>query len=439
MAVNVQPREFAPVSFSIDDLIGSFGWTDWINFVNSEWVRKMLYSAVGDWGNYIKAAILRLQHHYQDVKINGLNLAFYGDIPIAAGLSSSSSIVVATLQAGIALNNLELTAQQFVDLCGQGEWFVGSRGGSGDHAAIYLGQRGKIIQVGYLPFRIGRVIESPPDYQVVIADSHIKAAKSGHSRHQFNARITAYNAGMALLRQRCPQFLHALEHVRDIDPEKLACPPSHIYELLQKVPRKMTRKEIKAALSAESAALLAPFFASHDEQESYPLRGVLLFGAAESARSRICPELLAAGSLNEFGRLMKISHDGDRVSRPDASGHYQHLEDACTDEYLNHLMADLISQEPRRVLDAQLYSQPGYYACSTPQIDRMVDLACTVPGVIGAQIAGAGLGGCIMILAHKDAVPLVRKKLVSGYYAPEGLEPAIIPCITTQGACLLEF
>jgi N-acetylgalactosamine kinase len=439
VAVNVQPGKFAPVSFSIDDLIGSFGWTDWINFVNSEWVRKMLFSAMGDWGNYIKAAVLRLQHHYQDVKINGLNLAFYGDIPIAAGLSSSSSIVVATLQAGIALNNLQLTAQQFVDLCGQGEWFVGSRGGSGDHAAIYLGQRGKIIQVGYLPFHIGRIIESPPDYQVIIADSHIKAAKSGHSKHQFNARITAYNAGMALLRQRCPQFLHALEHVRDIAPEKLACPPSHIYEMLQKIPQKMTRKEINAALSAESAEMLAPFFGSHDEQESYPLRGVLLFGAAESARSRICPDLLRADNLGEFGRLMKISHNGDRVSAPDASGNYLHLDDACTDDYLNHLMADLISQDPRRVLDAQLYSQSGYYACSTPQIDRMVDLASIVPGVIGAQIAGAGLGGCIMILAHKDAVPQVRKKLIKEYYQPQDLLPAVIPCVATQGACLLEL
>ncbi len=439
VAVNVQPKTFSPVTFSIAELIGNLGWTDWINFVDSDWVRSMLRGTVGDWGNYIKAAMLRLQHHYQDVKIDGLNLAFYGDIPIAAGLSSSSSLVVATLQAGIALNNLELTAQQFVDLCGQGEWFVGSRGGSGDHAAICLGQRGKITQVGYLPFHIGRVIESPPDYQVIIADSHIKAAKSGQARHQFNAKITAYNLGLALLRQRCPQFDHALEHVRDIDPDKLACTPSHIYELLQKVPQTMTRQEIQAALSREAADLLEANFASHQDLGGYPLRGVLLFGAAESARSRLCPELLADGRMAEFGRLMKISHDGDRVSAPDPSGHYRQLDDMCTDAYLNQRMADLVSQDPRRVLDAQLYSQPGYYACSTPQIDRMVDIACSVPGVVGAQIAGAGLGGCIMILARRDAVPGVKKKLINDYYKPEKLSPAVIPCITTQGACLAEF
>ena len=436
IAVNAQPQAFSPVSFSMSDLIGNFGWTDWINFVNSDWVRSMLRSTAGNWGNYIMAAMLRLQHHYQDLTIQGLNLAFYGDIPIAAGLSSSSSIVVATLQAAIGLNSLELTAQQFVDLCGQGEWFVGSRGGSGDHAAIYLGQRGKITQVGYLPFRIERVIEAPADYQVMIADSHIKAAKSDQARHQFNAKIAASNAGLALLAQRCPEYRDCLEHVRDINPTKLGCPPSGIYRMLQKVPQTMTRQEIQASLSGQTAAMLETNFATHQLQEGYPLRGVLLFGAAEVERSRLCPDLLSSGQMETFGHMMKISHDGDRVSQLDAQGRYRLLEDGCTDGYLNQLAADLISEDPQRVLAAQLYMQPGYYACSTPQIDRMVDAACSVPGVVGAQIAGAGLGGCIMILAHRNAVPKVRKKLITDYYKPEGLAPAVIPCTTTQGACL---
>ena len=49
--------------------------------------------------------------------------------------------------------------------------------------------------------------------------------------------------------------------------------------------------------------------------------------------------------------------------------------------------------------------QPGAYACSTPEIDEMIDIAAAVPGVAGAQLAGAGLGGCIMILAHEHSVP----------------------------------
>lgn len=188
VAVNTQPGKFKPVEFNISELIGRFAWSDWVNFVNSDWVRDMIYVTAGNWGNYLKAAMLRLQHRYQDVQVRGINMALTGNVPMAAGLSSSSTLVVATLQAAIALNNFDLTSQQFIDLCGEGEWFVGSRGGSGDHAAIYLGQRGKIAHVGYLPFRVEKVIDAPEDYGVIIANSHIKAAKSGSARDQFNSR-----------------------------------------------------------------------------------------------------------------------------------------------------------------------------------------------------------------------------------------------------------
>ena len=439
VAVNAQPKDFSPVDFSISELIGNFGWTDWVNFVNSDWVRSMLRSSAGDWGNYIKAAILRLQHHYQDLKINGLNMAVYGDIPIAAGLSSSSSIVVATLKAAIALNNLELSATQFVDLCGQGEWFVGSRGGSGDHAAIYLGQQGKIIQVGYLPFRIEQVIDAPADCQVIIADSHIKAAKSAGARDRFNAKITAFNIGLALLKHRNPQFSERLQYVRDINPKSLGCLPSEVYKMLVSVPEKMTRQQIKSALPIEYRQLIETNFATHADPGSYDIRGVLLFGASEVARSSVCTQLLAEGKLEEFGTLMKISHDGDRVSRKDAAGNYSAYNAPCDDSYFNALSTDLVSQCPQRVLAAQLRMQPGCYACSTPQIDKMVDLVCEVQGVIGAQIAGAGLGGCIMILTKKSSVEAVKAKLVKEYYNPQKLKPAIIPCTTTQGAQVIEF
>jgi N-acetylgalactosamine kinase len=425
VAVNVEPRKFPAVEFSIAEVIGRFAWSDWLNFINSDWVRNLLRTTAGEWGNYIKAAVLRLQNAYQDLKISGLNIALFGDVPIAAGLSSSSTIVVATLQAAIALNGLELTSQQFIDMCGEGEWFVGSRGGSGDHAAISLGQRGKIAQVGYLPFRVERVIEAPKDYQVVIADSHIKAAKSKEARHLFNARIASYNLGLALLRQRCPDYAGALEHVRDIDPEKLGCTTSDLYRMLLKIPESMTRKDFTAFLSSDHAELLERNFATHDPPPSYHVRGVLMFGAAETARSRMCIDLLERGRIDAFGELMKISHDGDRIVR--------------TPENLEELIGDLKSEDPARVQRAQLYRRPGAYACSTAAIDSMVDTACAVKGVAGAQIAGAGLGGCIMVLVRRDAVAPLRRALIEAYYRPRELEPAILPCRTVEGAGLAAF
>jgi N-acetylgalactosamine kinase len=438
LAVNTRPATYKPVDFRISELLGGLGWRDWIDFVNSDWVRNIVYAMAGNWGNYIKAAMLRLQHRFQDVRVRGLNMALTGDVPVAAGLSSSSTIVVAALQSAIALNNFDLTSQQFIDLCGEGEWFVGSRGGAGDHAAIYLGQRGKIAQVGYLPFRVEKMIDAPEDYQVVIANSHVKAAKSAAARDQFNARIADYNLGLALLKQRCGEIAGAVQHLRDIDPAKLGRPTSEIYRWLLRVPETMTRNDFRAMLSKEHEALMETSFATHAEPPAYHPRGVLLFGIAEVLRSRMCVELLESGRIGEFGELMKISHDGDRVSRPGADGQYHITETDCSDERIGQLIADLRSENPRRVLRAQLFMQPGAYACSTPEIDQMVDIAAGVPGVAGAQIAGAGLGGCIMALVRRECVGALRKALAAGYYRPRGLEPAAIPCAAVEGAGLVE-
>jgi galactokinase len=255
----------------------------------------------------------------------------------------------------------------------------------------------------------------------------------------FNSKVASYNLGLALFRQRCPDLAGVVEYVRDLDPAKLGCTTSELYRRLLKVPERMTRKELRAVLAKEHHSMMETAFATHTEPPHYDLRGVLLFGAAEIARSRICIDFLEQGRIEDFGRLMKVSHDGDRVSRPGPTGAYQRVAAGCPDEYIRRLIADLASEDPDRVLGAQLYMQPGDYACSMPEIDEMVDIACAVPGVAGAQIAGAGLGGCIMMLVRDDAVDAVRRSLIRRYYEPRHLAPAVMPCRATEGAGLVEF
>ena len=68
----------------------------------------------------------------------------------------------------------------------------------------------------------------------------------------------------------------------------------------------------------------------------------------------------------------------------------------------------------------------------------MIDIACSVDGVAGAQLAGAGLGGCIMILARKNSIGQLHKALNKNYYKPNRLSSDIIDCVTTEGAGLVE-
>lgn len=439
IAINTEPRKFKSVQFNIPELIGGFTWSDWINFVNSDRVRNMIYTTAGQWGNYIKAAMLRLQHKYQDVKVNGMNLAISGNVPIAAGLSSSSTLMVATLQAAIALNNFELTSRQLIDLCGEGEWFVGSRSAVADLAAVYLGQRSKIAHVGNLPFRVEKLVDAPQDYQILIANSYAEATSSASAKDTSNQKLAAYNLGLALLKQCSARLADTVEYLRDIDPKKLGCSISDIYRFLLNVPQFMSREDFKSVLSKKHRQLIEESFSTHPEPRHYNVRGVLLFGIAEIARSKICMDYLQAGQIQGFGELMNISHAGDRVSRAGGDGRYRLIEQDCSDVYLNGLIADLSSEDPQRVWNAQLYTQPGRYGCSTPQIDQMVDIVNSVRGVAGSQIAGAGLGGWMMILVKKDRIDAVRRALNRNYYRPRGLKLAVIQCVTVEGAGLAKF
>jgi N-acetylgalactosamine kinase len=91
------------------------------------------------------------------------------------------------------------------------------------------------------------------------------------------------------------------------------------------------------------------------------------------------------------------------------------------------------------VTSAQLHRQPGAYRCSIREIDALVDIACRTPGVLGAQIAGAGLGGCAMILAETATVPKLQERLDRMFYQPSGLPSGVMVCSPSAGSSLLRI
>jgi len=69
----------------------------------------------------------------------------------------------------------------------------------------------------------------------------------------------------------------------------------------------------------------------------------------------------------------------------------------------------------------------------------MVDIANSVHGVCGAQILGAGLGGCIMVLVHEDSYDDLVKAMSRQYYDPLELEPEMFACRPVAGSGMVEF
>ena len=185
--------------------------------------------------------------------------------------------------------------------------------------------------------------------------------------------------------------------------------------MLRILPESVTRAELRKLLP-ESGRRLDELFATHADPGTYRLREVALFGISECARSAVFMDVLLAGDYARLGEMMKISHDGDRVGVP-----------PVTDERLDALA----------VGDVDVARESGSYACSTPRIDEMCDLLNATPGVLGSQLVGAGLGGCVVALVEKARAAEVIAVLDRDYYDAHGLPHSAAVYVPSCGASVI--
>ena len=428
-AYNVD-AQYPDVEFSIEEELPEHRRGDWMRFINDLSLEK------GHWGNYLKAGALKIQDAYPERNLCGFDLCLYGDVPPGAGLSSSSTLVVGTMMAANSLNDLGLSPADLVPLCAEGEWLVGTRGGAGDHGAMLLGRRGRVVHIRFFPMRY-RYAPLPEGYSVVVCHSRVEAQKSAGAREVFNRRIAGYALGLLWIKEKFPEYADRLEHLRDIHPETLDTDEARIYEVLQAVPVEITAEALLSQLSGQKDEAERVFETFGKSREPYPLRETVLFGVAECRRSEVFADLLDSGDTETLGALMFVSHNGDRVSstmNEDAEPYRSPFDDA----YLQRLIADRRSGDPRRMETAALHFQPGGYRCSVPDVDRMVDICARVDGVVGAGLTGAGLGGCIVVLVRTNGVEDLQKTLVREYYEPLRREPFIEICVSVSGADTIE-
>jgi galactokinase len=74
------------------------------------------------------------------------------------------------------------------------------------------------------------------------------------------------------------------------------------------------------------------------------------------------------------------------------------------------------------------------YEVSSPELDAMVEIAVSVPGVVAARMTGAGFGGCTVNLVRPDGVAALAETVREQYPARTGLTPMILPVKVAWGA-----
>jgi galactokinase len=241
------------------------------------------YSA-GDWGNYAKAATQGLAERFGIER--GLDAVVHSDIPVAAGLSSSSALVVASALAVLHANDHEEVERlELAELLAEAEHYVGTRGGAMDQAICLAARHHSASRIDFDPLRL-TAHPIPPEWHFVIASSLLQAEKSGEARETYNERTEE-------CREALTQMAEALGVTDSVDSYRKLLRRRRVRDLVKKADENL------------------------DEKLARRFRHV----ASEAERVRLTEKALAAYDLRGFGRLMKESHaslrDDFEVSCPE--------------------------------------------------------------------------------------------------------------------------
>lgn len=125
------------------------------------------------WSNYPRGVIHILKEEGFDLK--GLNIFFYGDLPLAGGLSSSAAIEIATAFLLQECFNLTIDPLEMIRLCQRAEnEFVGVSCGIMDQFVVRLAQKEKALFLNCSDLSYEQVPFSSKDIRVVVCNTMVK-------------------------------------------------------------------------------------------------------------------------------------------------------------------------------------------------------------------------------------------------------------------------
>lgn len=143
----------------------------------------------GDWGNYVKAAAVAAVSRY-GADDRGADLWIRSEVPVAAGLSSSSALVVAVLKSLLDVSEIDADPIELAAIAADAEQYVGTRGGGMDQAISVCASQGCAARIEFEPVRVTPV-PVPDDWRFVVADTGVQAHKSGNAKETYNRRRAA--------------------------------------------------------------------------------------------------------------------------------------------------------------------------------------------------------------------------------------------------------
>lgn len=295
---------------------------------------------LGAWCDYVLgvAAILQKRGH----TLSGMELKITSDVPASAGLSSSAAIEVASALALLRAEENRLPGPELAKLCREAENnFVGAKVGIMDQFVSCMGKADHALLLDCRSLEY-RLVPVPADVRLVVCNTMVKHELA---TSEYNRRRAECEEGVKLLSQWYPN----IKALRDVSVSQLE---AHT-------------KEIPAIIYKRCAHIIS-----------------------ENQRTQAGADALAAGNLEQFGKLMRQSH--------------QSLRDL--------------------------------YEVSCRELDLMVEAAEDLEGYWGGRMTGGGFGGCTVNLVEAKHAARFSQKISERYRSKTGIQPEVYICHASNGA-----
>ena len=78
------------------------------------------------------------------------------------------------------------------------------------------------------------------------------------------------------------------------------------------------------------------------------------------------------------------------------------------------------------------------YEVSSMELDKLVEIASTIEGVLGARMTGGGFGGSTVNLVRRDQLESFNDRINKEYKQATGIDPTILTSDASEGASEIE-
>jgi galactokinase len=379
--------DYAPFDFSLEAGPPAGGGesyeTDWLSYVFK-----------GDtppphWGNYVRGSAFFARLKFGGRVALGFDFVVDSSIPPKGGASSSSALAVLAGAAIRAVNGVGFEPGELAVDSSKAEWFVGTRGGSMDHLTICLARRSHAVRISYGE-QSTRLLPLPPGRLSWVTFFSHPADKGREIMLEYNERA-------AVSRLLIPAIIEGwarADHERHADwgravgalrsgTEDAA---DRVESLLGGLPETITLEEVERDYGTAHAECVKAFPALA-ERRRRPLR-------------------VRAYALHHLGEIRRVLA-AERLLVP-ADGAPAARGDAGAVSLLGRLLNE--SHESLRDL----------YGVSTPEVESLVRIILSDPGVRGARLMGGGFGGNVLALTTEENLPALKARVQTEFYAPRG-------------------